>query len=51
MKQVKSKNKNRMADETLNDSLRAANVSNMPVTLVLIKERVSEKPQPQASHW
>jgi len=34
MKQVKSKNRNRMADEALDDSLRLS-----PLTLVLIKER------------
>jgi len=34
MKQVKFKNKNRMSDETLDDSLQLA-----PLTLVLIKER------------
>jgi len=33
MKQVKSKNRNRMADERLDDSLQIA-----PLTLVLIKE-------------
>jgi len=34
MKQVKSKNRNRMADEALDDRLRLA-----PLTLVLIKEQ------------
>jgi len=34
IKQVKSKNRNRMADETLNDSLRLA-----PLTQIFIKEQ------------
>jgi len=46
MKQVKSKNKNRMADETLDDSLRLATTNTG-----IDKERiVSEKPRPQESH-
>jgi len=46
MKQVKSKNRKRMADETLNDSLRLA------TTKTGIDEGmiVSEKPRPQASN-
>ena len=47
MKQVKSENRNRMADETPDHSLRIATND----TFVLLKERVSEKPHPQASHW
>jgi len=46
MKQVKSKNKNRMADEMLDNSLQLAQP-----TLVYIDNEmiVSKKPQPQAS--
>jgi len=50
VKQVKCKNINRMADETLNDSLRLATTklpSGNPIDKGTI---VSEKPRPQASH-
>jgi len=43
---VKSKNKNRMADETLDDILRLATI----ITGVDTGAIVSEKPRPQASH-
>jgi len=44
MKQVKFKDTNRMADETLDDSLRLANTGNDKGT------RVSEKSRLQTSH-
>jgi len=47
MKQLKSKNRNRMADETLDDSLRLAN-TNIDIAHRTI---VSEKPRSKASHW
>jgi len=45
MKQVKSKNRHRMADETLDDSLRLATTN-----IGIDKMIVTEKPPPQASH-
>ena len=46
MKQIKSKNRNRMIDETLEDSLRLA-TTNFGIDVETI---VSEKLRPQASH-
>jgi len=43
MKQVKSKNRNRMADKTLGDSSQLA-----PLTLVLMKERLCQR---RLDHW
>ena len=46
MKQAKCKNRNRMIDETLEDSLRLA-TTNIGIDVETI---VSEKPRPQESH-
>jgi len=47
MKQVKSQHRNRMADETLDDSLRLST----PNTGIEQEKIMSENPRPQASHW
>jgi len=44
MKQIKSKNRSRLADETLDDSLRLASTSGIEKEMI-----VSEKPRPPVS--
>jgi len=50
MKQVKSKNRSRMSEKTLDDSLRLATINTGNASGIDEGTTVSEKHRPQASH-